>query len=183
MDDCSLTELAKDLGLVSCLTKHFARLKGRPACRSSKAHSGMRTIGSGPRSGRVPRHSQQAGRRSNGPAHAHQRHVRVQRRHQTGAHGYAGVQVSPRQVAATRGSHCPSWARAEGRPPQNGRCCCAGHCPSWARTRTLLIRRGRYNQPNSSNLLPFTRVRVTRCCSLLGSCSTLPYLTHSNVRV
>jgi hypothetical protein len=35
-------------------------------------------------------------------------------------------------------------------------------------TRTLLIQRGRCNRPNSSNLLPFTRVRVTRCWSLLG---------------
>jgi hypothetical protein len=26
----------------------------------------------------------------------------------------------------------------------------------------------RHNQPNSSNLLTFTRVRVTRCWSLLG---------------
>ena len=39
-------------------------------------------------------------------------------------------------------------------------------CPSWARTRTLLIQRGRDNQPNSSNLLTFTRVRVTRCWNL-----------------
>jgi hypothetical protein len=36
--------------------------------------------------------------------------------------------------------------------------CGAFSCPSWARTRTLLIQRGRYNQPNSSNLQPFTRV-------------------------
>jgi hypothetical protein len=41
-------------------------------------------------------------------------------------------------------------------------------CPSWARTRTLLIQRGRGNQPDSSNLLPKMRVRVTRCWSLLG---------------
>ncbi len=46
--------------------------------------------------------------------------------------------------------------------------CGAFSCPSWARTRTLLIQRGRGNQPNSSNLLPFMRVRVTRCWSLLG---------------
>jgi hypothetical protein len=53
-------------------------------------------------------------------------------------------------------------------PKENGRRFRTGHCPSWARTRTLLIQRGRYNQPNSSNLQPFTRVRVTRCWSLLG---------------
>jgi hypothetical protein len=35
-------------------------------------------------------------------------------------------------------------------------------------TRTLLIQRGRNNPPNFSNLLTFTRVRVTRCWSLLG---------------
>jgi hypothetical protein len=35
-------------------------------------------------------------------------------------------------------------------------------------TRTLLIQRGRSNRPNSSNLPPFPRVRVTRCWSLLG---------------
>ena len=40
--------------------------------------------------------------------------------------------------------------------------------PSWARTRTLLIQRGHQNHPNSSNLQPFTRVRVTRCWSLLA---------------
>jgi hypothetical protein len=51
-----------------------------------------------------------------------------------------------------------------------------GHCPSWARaegdllgsTRTLLIQRGHHNRSNSSNLQQFTRVRVTRCWSLLG---------------
>jgi hypothetical protein len=37
-----------------------------------------------------------------------------------------------------------------------------------ARTRTLLIQRGHQKQPNSSKLLPFTRVRVTRCWSLLA---------------
>jgi hypothetical protein len=41
-------------------------------------------------------------------------------------------------------------------------------CPSWARTRTLLIQRGRCKPLDSSNLLPFTRVRVTRCWSLLA---------------
>jgi hypothetical protein len=46
--------------------------------------------------------------------------------------------------------------------------CPAPNCPSWARTRTLLIQRGQWNTPKSSNLLPFTRVRVTRCWSLLG---------------
>jgi hypothetical protein len=40
-------------------------------------------------------------------------------------------------------------------------------CPSWARTRTLLIQSRQHNPPNSSNLQPFTRARVTRCWSLL----------------
>ena len=62
--------------------------------------------------------------------------------------------------------HLGSDAKRE--PPKTGRRCCAGHCPSWARTRTLLIQRGHYNHPNSSNLPPFTRVRVTRCWSLAG---------------
>jgi hypothetical protein len=61
-------------------------------------------------------------------------------------------------------------------PKENGRCCCTGHCPSWARaegdllgsTRTLLIQRGHYYQPNSSNLPTLTRVRVTQCWSLLA---------------
>ena len=52
-------------------------------------------------------------------------------------------------VSAFADLSCPSWARAEGgqlRP-----------------TRTLLIQGGRRNQPNSSNLQPSKRVRVTRC--------------------
>ena len=63
-------------------------------------------------------------------------------------------------------------------------------CPSWARTRTLLIQRGRRNRLNSSNLLPFTRVRVTRCWSLLAlmldfavvcshRCRSLPILSSA----
>jgi hypothetical protein len=62
-------------------------------------------------------------------------------------------------------------------------------CPSWARIGTLLIQRGCSNRLNSSNLLPFTRVRVTRCWSLLGSmldfavlyslkCQSLPMRTR-----
>jgi hypothetical protein len=46
--------------------------------------------------------------------------------------------------------------------------CPFSNCPSWARTRTLLIQRGCGSRRNSSNLLPFTRVRVTRCWSLLA---------------
>ena len=42
-----------------------------------------------------------------------------------------------------------------------------GHCPSWARTRTLLIQRGHYNHPNSTNLRVSTRGRVTRCWGLV----------------
>jgi hypothetical protein len=42
------------------------------------------------------------------------------------------------------------------------------NCPSWARTRTLLIQRGQRKHLNSSNLQAFTRVRVTRCWSLMG---------------
>jgi hypothetical protein len=64
-----------------------------------------------------------------------------------------------------------SRAQAEhlaGGESQDGRCFRTGHCPSWARTRTLLIQRDRCNRPNSSNLPPFPRVRVTRCWSLLG---------------
>ena len=74
-----------------------------------------------------------------------------------------------KNVAAFAATDCPSWARSRRpSPKENGRCCCTGHCPSWARTRTLLIQRGHHNQPNSSDLLPFTRVRVTRCWSLLA---------------
>jgi hypothetical protein len=38
----------------------------------------------------------------------------------------------------------------------------------WAQPGFSWVQRGRYNHLNSSNLLPFTRVRVTRCWSLLG---------------
>ncbi len=54
------------------------------------------------------------------------------------------------------------------RPKEDAQGFHPGHCPSWARTRTLLIQRGRCNHPNSGNLQPFTRVRATRCWSLLG---------------
>ena len=63
----------------------------------------------------------------------------------------------------------PSRHRSEDEPQKKGRRSCAGHCPSWARTRTLLIQRGQYNQPNPSNLLTFTRVRATQCCGLLAA--------------
>jgi hypothetical protein len=58
--------------------------------------------------------------------------------------------------------HEACWAAEKGKPHNESRCR-ALSCPSWARTRTLLIQRGRGNQPNSSNLLPFTRARVTGC--------------------
>ena len=77
--------------------------------------------------------------------------------------GWLTIVSSPANVS------CPSWARAAGRAPKKTPTVIhRGHCPSWARTRTLLIQRGRCNPPNSGNLQPFTRVRVTRCRSLKG---------------
>jgi hypothetical protein len=70
----------------------------------------------------------------------------------------------------------------------NSRTSQIGEVPFWGRTRTLLIQRGCCNRLTSSNLKPFTRIRVTRCWSLLGlmldfavycshRCRTLPRVT------
>ena len=94
----------------------------------------------------------------------------------TGSRPTAGRSTSPWEPTKAI-SGWRNWRRGDAeRPKENARRCHGGHCPSWARTRTLLIQRGRCNRSNSGNLPPFTRVRVTRCRSLLAFMSDFAVL-------
>ena len=86
----------------------------------------------------------------------------------------------------------PKRRRPRGRDQTKGPVRCTGKCPFWARTRTLLIQRSRCNQPNSDNLPPLARVRVTRrrepagihaklCRALLARMSQFARLTPNSV--
>jgi hypothetical protein len=64
---------------------------------------------------------------------------------------------------------CPSWARAEGH--------------RLGVNQALLIQRNRCKQPNSSNLLIKCEFVSPDAGVCRLQCSTLPYFTHTNVRV